>query len=142
VFKSILVPVDVAHRSSWEHALPQALELAAAAKGTVTIMTVIRDMKIMFEGVYFTFQVEQMLEGAQSKLSAIISEQAKDGVKITSEVRIGSIGREILSVAKDRTIDLILMASHRPEMRDYLIGPNASFVAQHADCSVLVLRHQ
>jgi universal stress protein F len=32
------------------------------------------------------------------------------------------------------------MASHRPEMRDYLIGPNAAHVAQHASCSVLVLR--
>jgi nucleotide-binding universal stress UspA family protein len=34
----------------------------------------------------------------------------------------------------------ILMASHRPEVKDYLIGPNAAHVAQHADCSVLVLR--
>jgi nucleotide-binding universal stress UspA family protein len=56
------------------------------------------------------------------------------------KVSVGSIGGEIISVAKDRAVDLILMASHRPEMRDYLIGPDASYVAQHADCSVLVLR--
>lgn len=140
MFRSILVPVDVAHPSSWEHALPQAIELASTAKGTVTIMTVVRDLKLMFEGVYFPFQLEQMMADAQNKLAAIASDQATRGIEISSEVRTGSIGREILSMAKDRAVDLILMASHRPEMRDYLIGPNASYVAQHADCSVLVLR--
>ena len=32
------------------------------------------------------------------------------------------------------------MASHRPELRDYLIGPNAARVMRHADASVLVVR--
>ena len=31
MFKTILVPIDIAHRSSWEHALPQAIELARAS---------------------------------------------------------------------------------------------------------------
>jgi universal stress protein F len=140
VFRSILVPVDVAHRSSWDHALPQAIELAAAANGTIRVMTVIRDLKIMFEGVFFAFQLEQMMADANKKLAAIISGYHSEGTDISSEVRLGSIGREILTVAKERAVDLILMASHRPEMRDYLIGPNASYVAHHADCSVLVLR--
>lgn len=36
--------------------------------------------------------------------------------------------------------DFIVMQSHRPEMPDYLIGPNVAFVAMRAKCSVLVLR--
>ena len=36
--------------------------------------------------------------------------------------------------------DLIVMASHRPELKDYLIGPNAARVVRHADCSVQVVR--
>ena len=36
--------------------------------------------------------------------------------------------------------ELIVMASHRPELRDYLIGPNAARVMRHADASVLVVR--
>lgn len=140
MFKSILVPVDLAQRSSWTHALPQAIELATAANGSITVMTVIRDLKIMFEGVYFAFQLENMVADARQKLDAIISEYSSDGADIVSEVRVGSIGSEVLSVAKEKEADLILMASHRPEIRDYLIGPNASYVAQHSDCSVLVLR--
>jgi hypothetical protein len=32
MFRSILVPIDIAHRSSWQFALPQAIELAAAGE--------------------------------------------------------------------------------------------------------------
>ena len=141
LFKSILVPIDIAQRSSWEGALPQAIELARASGGKVTVITVVRDIKAMLEGVQFPFQVEMMMSGARDKLTAIVSGYRAAKVVIEEEVRFGSISREILATAKERGADLILMASHRPEMKDYLIGPNAAHVAQHADCSVLVLRH-
>jgi nucleotide-binding universal stress UspA family protein len=32
------------------------------------------------------------------------------------------------------------MGSHRPNMSDYLIGPNAARVVRHAPVSVLVVR--
>jgi nucleotide-binding universal stress UspA family protein len=36
---------------------------------------------------------------------------------------------------------MIVMASHRPELKDYLLGPNAARVVRHAECSVLVVRN-
>jgi len=140
MFKTILVPIDLAHRSSWEHALPQAIELAAVSGGIVTVITVVRDLKAAFEGVQFPFQVELMISGARDKLVEIVSAYRASAVTLNEEVRFGSIGHEVLGAARDRRADLIVMASHRPEMKDYLIGPNAAYVAQHAFCSVLVLR--
>lgn len=140
MFKSILVPIDIAQRSSWEGALPQAIELARGSSGKVTVITVVRDVKAMLEGVQFPFQVEIMMSGAYDKLAEIVSSYRAAEVVIEEEVRFGSISREILAAAKERRADLILMASHRPELKDYLIGPNAAHVAQHAGCSVLVLR--
>jgi nucleotide-binding universal stress UspA family protein len=32
------------------------------------------------------------------------------------------------------------MASHRPELSDYLLGPNAARIVRHAKQSVLVVR--
>lgn len=43
-------------------------------------------------------------------------------------------------ISSEQLVEWASMASHRPEMRDYLIGPNAAHVAQNASCSVLVLR--
>ena len=140
MFRSILVPIDIADRRSWEFALPQAIELAGASAGTVTVITVVRDLKTIFEGTQFPFQVELMVSSARDKLLEIVSSYRSSNVPITEEVLFGSVGHEILHAAKHRGVDLIVMASHRQEMRDYLIGPNAAHVAQHADCSVLVLR--
>ena len=46
----------------------------------------------------------------------------------------------IIRIAERAEADLIVLASHRPEMKDYLIGANAASVARHARCSVLVVR--
>jgi nucleotide-binding universal stress UspA family protein len=140
MFKSILVPIDVAHRSSWQFALPQAIELAKAGGSALTVMTVVRDLKAMLEGVHLGYQLEQMVADAEGKLAIILDPYRADGVSIQVQVRTGSIAHEILAAARSHGADLILMASHRPEMRDYLIGPNAAHVVQHASCSVLVLR--
>lgn len=140
MFKSILVPVDLAHESSWRFALPEAVEIAKAGGKRLMVMTVVREKSAMFEVAYFPFQLDQMIAGARNKLAQIVYDFRSSGVLIEQEVRSGSIVGEILACAKDRNIDLIVMASHRPEMLDHLIGPNAAYVAQNAPCSVMVLR--
>jgi universal stress protein F len=52
----------------------------------------------------------------------------------------GRIYREILKAAQTIQADLIVMGSHHPELKDYLLGPNAAKVVRHADCSVMVVR--
>jgi len=47
---------------------------------------------------------------------------------------------EILGVAEEAGAHLIVVGSHRPAMRDYLLGTNASRVVRHASSSVLVAR--
>lgn len=140
MFKTILVPVDIAHKSSWQFAIPEALEIAGASGGVVAIMTVVQAMKLVLDGVAVPFEMEQLMADAERRLASIVSEFAGKGRAIERDVRFGLVGPEILTAARDRGADLILMASHRPEMRDYLIGPNAAHVARHATCSVLVLR--
>lgn len=140
MFKSILVPIDLAHRSSWEHALPQAIDLAEASHGSIKLVTVVRDLKTAFEGTFFPFQLEMMISEAEAKLREIISNHSVKNATFSEEVLFGSIGRDIVHAAKKYNADLIVMASHRPEVKDYFIGPNAAYVAQHALCSVLVVR--
>lgn len=140
MFKAILVPIDLAQESSWRSAIPEAMELAKASNGRLTAMTVVRDAKSIFEGIVLPFQLERMVADARKDLARIVEKFRTSAMEIEQEVRFGSIAREILAAAKSRSCDLIVMASHRPEVLDYLIGPNAAHVAQHASCSVLVLR--
>ena len=55
-------------------------------------------------------------------------------------VRNGTVYEEILRIAGETGCDLIVIGAHRPELRDYLLGPNAARVDRHANCSVLVVR--
>ena len=140
MFSSILVPIDIAHRSSWEFALPEALELAAPARAPVTVLTVVRNLDLMFEAVQVPMQLDRIVMEVRNRVAGVVAQYARDGDRIEQEVRVGSIVGEILAAATTKRVELIVMASHRPEKRDYLIGPNAAHVAQHARCSVMVLR--
>lgn len=55
-------------------------------------------------------------------------------------VRFGAIYREILAQAKADKSDLIIIGCHKPDLADYLLGPNAARVVRHASCSVFVVR--
>ncbi len=46
----------------------------------------------------------------------------------------------MLRVARELSATLIVMASHRPEMKDYLLGSNAGHIVIHNPCSVYVIR--
>ncbi len=55
-------------------------------------------------------------------------------------VGYGTVYEEILKIAKETGCDMIVNASHRPELKDYLLGPNAARVVRHAGCSDMVVR--
>ena len=61
-------------------------------------------------------------------------------VEVDIVVRYGSPSPVILDEAEERDIDLIIIASHHPGIKDYLMGSTASRVVRHADCSVLINR--
>ncbi len=139
MYKRILVPIDVAHESSWRKAIPVAAELAIKFEAELVIATVVGAIDSGLLS-YFPPAYQWLHENAQEKLNAIAKRCVPDTVKPTLVVGDGSISREIIRIGKELGVDLIVMASHRPEMKDYLVGPNAGAVVRHAACSVLVVR--
>src|SRR5512143_2624147 len=101
MFKSILVPIDIAHRSSWQFALPQAIELARAGGATLTVMTVVRDVKAMLEGVHLGYQLEMLVTDAKGKVDGLVAYHRGEGEALTGGGRRGSFGHENRGVARD-----------------------------------------
>ena len=75
----------------------------------------------------------------EDKLAVFCDEHIASKIGAHSVVRVGNVYEEILKLADEISCDLIVMASHRPELKDYLLGPNAARVVRHANCSVLVV---
>lgn len=62
------------------------------------------------------------------------------GVPATVEVRIGVAASMLISAAKERSADLILLSSHVPDITDYVFSSIVEKVVRHAGCSVLIDR--
>jgi nucleotide-binding universal stress UspA family protein len=140
MYKNILVAIDLSEESSWRKALPLAIELAKTFGVQLHVTTVVRDIKAIWKTQYFPLGYEMMIKDAERRLAILLYENVPHELRPRSTVGHGGIYAEILRIARETSADLIIMASHRPEMKDYLIGPNAAKVVRHAACSVLVVR--
>lgn len=141
MFKTILVPIDLDDEASSEKALGKAAGMAHAFGSQLVLMNVVPDFGMAMVAQYFPRDYEQkIMDDARDRLQALARERLPSDLQAEVEVSHGRAYDEILRVAKARGCDLILMASHRPEFRDYLLGPNAARVVRHAECSVLVIR--
>ncbi|MEM6421488.1 MAG: universal stress protein [Pseudomonadota bacterium] len=145
----LLIPIDLAHESSWKKALPQGFALARATEADVTIMTVVPEIVSGLDWRYSIrgetggsedLNIEELLKDAQTRLAQIGTEQAPEGAAFDVIARYGTVYEEILNVAAELPATQIVMAAHRPSLADYLIGPNTARVVRHATCSVQVVR--
>ena len=141
MYKDILLPIDLNQESSWEKALPAAVEYCKAFGATLHVLNVVPDFGMAMVGTYFPEDfVEKSLEAARAQLREFARDHVPDGVSVQHIVGHGTVYQEILRVAGEIKADLILLAAHRPELKDYLLGPNAARVVRHFDGSVLVVR--
>ena len=139
--KSILLSVDLNHQSSWAKALPQTVALAQADGAEIHVLTVIPDYGMAMVADQFPAGFADKAERTSMEvLKQLIADHIPDGIKATPHVLHGSIYKSIIKAAESAGCDLIVMASHRSEMSDYLLGPNAARVVRHAKQSVFVVR--
>ena len=143
MYKDILVPIDLNHKSSWKSSIPLAVEFCRAFGARLHIMTVVPDFGMAIVGNYFPkgFEAKHRKE-IDRKLHELVRKQVPKDVAVQHIVAEGTAYKEILAMSEQVSADLILMASHRPELKDYLLGPNAEKVVRHSKRSVLVARPQ
>ncbi len=139
MYKSIILPIDLSQESSWSKALPIALDQARHTGAKLHITTVVPDPPPVMAYLPKDYS-NKMIEHATQELNAFVKQHIPQDFSAQHSIRQGPIYREILELAEDIGADLIIMASHRPELKDYLLGPNAARVVRHADCSVFVVR--
>lgn len=142
MFKKIFLPVDLAQESSWKKSLPVAVKLAQENKAKLAVFTVVPDLDMTLVGPFLPVDHQlNMMKEAEQNLKGLIAREIPDDVNALAYVRHGKrVYRQIVKAAGELGADLIVLASHRPENKDYLIGPNAAQVMRHFPQSVFVVR--
>jgi nucleotide-binding universal stress UspA family protein len=132
MFKSILVPIDLADTDLAKPAIATAATLSQNWNSTVRLLNVLPMTPVMLaEYVPADFD-EQQRQSSEEALTIVARESGIASDRISSVVRQGGIYHEILEEATSVRADLIVMTSHRPAMRTYFLGSNAGHVVRYA----------
>ncbi len=139
----VLCAVDVSNPHRDDNVLRMAARLAALDAAQLDVITVVPDYGMSMVGSYFDKDHHPRIEeDARQRLYDLVTEvlgpDANEDVRHV--VATGNAYEEILRVARADGAGLIVIGAHKPDFRDFLLGPNAARVVRHADCSVMVVR--
>jgi len=135
MYANILVPVayDLDYDPTRQLQAAQALSIPDALVTLLHVMDPLPPYAI-------TFMTPAYREGLVDAIAADMAARAAHLPNLRTAVTEGHAGRAILRWADDHGNDCIVMASHRPGMRQVLLGSTATHVVQRAPCAVHVLR--
>jgi nucleotide-binding universal stress UspA family protein len=86
-------------------------------------------------------KVDLIKEELEAVMEPIAAKLRAAGFSVEKEVVNGEAVSGMLSLAKDRKVDLIMMTTHgRSAVANLLLGRTAQRIVQHADRPVLTLR--
>ena len=141
MYNNILLTVDLNEEASWKKALPTAVGLSKYSGAKLHVATIVPDFGMAMVGGFFPDDFEKKARNeVEEKLAVFCAEHVPSEIEVERIVRNGTVYEVILKIAGEIGCDLIVMGSHRPELADYLLGPNAARVVRHANCSVMVVR--
>lgn len=137
MFTKIMVPVDLAHADKLERALQCAADLATHYKATVVYVGV---------AAATPGSVAHTPQEFAEKLAAFAAAQGEsagistDSLAMTSHDPSTDLDPTLLDALDQCGADLVVMASHIPNLTDYIRPSNGGTIARRAKVSVMVVR--
>lgn len=140
---AVLCAIDVSQPEADRLVLEAAAKLADLDGARLDVITVLPDYGLSMVGSFFK---EGFHDQAVAETRALLTSFSEDvlGAKRNASVRhivaTGTAYEEILNAADKADSDLIVIGAHKPDLKDYLLGPNAARVVRHSKSSVFVVR--
>lgn len=137
MFNRIMVPVDLAHSDKLDRALRCAADLAQHYSATVVYVGV---------AAATPGSVAHNPKEFAEKMGAFAASQgethgvATDSLALTSHDPTTDLDPTLLKAVEDTKADLVVMASHIPNLTDYFWPSNGGTIAARAKVSVMVVR--
>lgn len=136
MYKRILMAIDPSHGSDQQGILKTSAHLAGESGAEFFALTVVEPIPASVEAEASANLAERSATLAMEELKAVVGNRPD----IECVVRHGKPGTVITEFARQKGVDCIVLASHKPGLRDYFLGSTAGRVVRHAACSVHVMR--
>jgi nucleotide-binding universal stress UspA family protein len=139
----VLCAVDISNENRDIHVLEEAARLAGLYGAQLDVITVVPDYGMSVVSNFFDKSYhDKAVEEARRRLNELVERAlgAEAHEKVRHIVATGNAYEEILHVAETDGAQLIVVGAHKPDFKDYLLGPNAARIVRHSNCSVHVVR--
>ena len=141
MFNTILVAIDGSETS--QRALDGAIDMAKAGNSKLHAAYVVETG--LFSSLPADNTVEIMYNVLQNEGKSVLEKAkvtaAAKGVSLTTHIKSGHAGSELITLADTIKADLIVVGSHGKSQTDrLLIGSVSTFVVTHSKVSTLVVR--
>jgi nucleotide-binding universal stress UspA family protein len=143
--RSILLPTDFSDCASY--ALSYATSLARQFSARIICVHVIEPVvpAVGYTGMAEPLPLadisEQLETSAERELPKIAGCEECRGLELEEVIAHGDAASEIVRVAREHDVDLIIISSHgRTGLGRILFGSTAESVVRHAHCPVLVVK--
>ena len=143
--RSILLPTDFSDCANF--ALPYAAGIARATGASLIFVHVVETVvpAVGYTGMSEPLPIadisEQLEDSAERELPKIAECEECAGLNVEEVIVHGDAATEIVRVARESSVDLIVVSSHgRTGLGRILFGSTAEAVVRHATCPVLVVK--
>ena len=143
--RSILLPTDFSECANY--ALSYAASFARQAGASILCVHVIEPVvpTVGYTGMAEPLPIadisDQLEDSAERELPKIAECEECEGLEVEEVIAHGDAASEIVRVARERSVDLIVISSHgRTGLGRLLFGSTTESVVRHAPCPVLVVK--
>ncbi|HXM46984.1 MAG TPA: universal stress protein [Pyrinomonadaceae bacterium] len=143
--RKILLPTDFSGCANY--ALPYAATIARATGATIICVHVVEPIvpavgySGLAEPMPMTDISEQLEDSAERELPQLADCEEFNGLEVEEVIVHGDAAAEIVRVAGEHQVDLIVVSSHgRTGLGRIIFGSTAEAVVRHASCPVLVVK--
>ena len=147
-YKNILVAVDLSEDS--EHVCRKALRLAQDHQARLTLLYVAEifyQMSASYDPLFYpayediALDEEEILKISRTRMDELVQSLAVDeNIELYNKVIVGIPKTEIVEMAEQQQVDLIVCGSHGRNGIELLLGSTANAILHHAPCDVLAVR--
>ena len=141
MFKDIVIPVDLADKQSLKAVFPIALNFVNAFGSRIHLVHIMPDFGMKMVEEYLPRHWMSDQKQKYNKLfEEIIKKYIPEGVEVKLHIGRGAIYDQVINYSEKAEADLIIISAVRPQLKDYMLGPNASKIVRHSSVSVMVIR--
>ncbi|SLN23332.1 Universal stress protein G [Roseovarius litorisediminis] len=134
MYKNVIVSLSLEHGIG-ETAIDTARALTSNG-GKIRAVHVYEPL----QGSASTYVSEEAVAAALQRVKDDLASRVKDAPDVEAVLLKGHTGRTLIDYANEIKADCIVIGSHKPGLRDFLLGSTAARIVRHAPCSVHVLR--